>query len=108
MLQALADHLHRDAGLEKDPRMRVPEIVETNPRQRRLLHVTVEDLAEQVWMCWLALSSREDDPVLVARQPAGESLLELSGSGEPPPRRAARRTIRHDAQPGLPFEEEGA
>ena len=33
----------------------------------------------------------------------------LSGSDEPPPpKRVARRTIRHDAQPGLPFDEEGA
>ncbi len=33
----------------------------------------------------------------------------LSGSDEPPPpKRVARRTTRHDAQPGLPFEEKGA
>jgi len=53
--EALADDLHRYAGLEQDRGVGIAQVVQADPRQRRLGDVAVEELAEVVGVNGLAV-----------------------------------------------------
>ena len=75
--EALADDLHRDAGLQQDRGVGVTQVVKADPREGRLGEVAVEGLAEEVGMGRTAVERSEDDAGVIGSVAESEPLLEL-------------------------------
>jgi hypothetical protein len=83
MPEPLADHLDRDTGLEGERGVRVPEVVQPDGSQVRLLDQPLERLAERVRVDRLAVLLGHDEVVVLVVVAPLSPLLVLPSSVRP-------------------------